>query len=167
MKKLLFIFSLIIFIGIGIAVEKGFFGGRNIQKHEPLAPATQASKKEQVPKDEQAPKNEQASGKIYNWTDKNGVEHITTTPPPKDVKIKHETTFKKALPESEEKNNGKQAEKDNLSLVLGRLQKGEQPEKAMRTESQKKAESDNTEQDVLGRIVETWKMFKSMVTSSK
>jgi len=32
---------------------------------------------------------------LYTWTDKNGVENITTTPPPEKVKVKHQTKYKR------------------------------------------------------------------------
>ena len=38
------------------------------------------------------------AGEIYTWTDKKGVEHITTTPPPEYAKIKDRSTFKRDDP---------------------------------------------------------------------
>lgn len=32
---------------------------------------------------------------LYTWTDKNGVENITTTPPPEKAKVKHQTKYKR------------------------------------------------------------------------
>ncbi len=39
------------------------------------------------------------AGKVYIWTDKKGVEHITTAPPPENVKIKHKAAMKRDSPE--------------------------------------------------------------------
>ena len=38
------------------------------------------------------------AGEIYTWTDKKGVEHITTTPPPEYAKVKDRSTFKRDDP---------------------------------------------------------------------
>lgn len=33
------------------------------------------------------------AGEIYIWTDKKGVEHITTTPPPENAKVRHREKY--------------------------------------------------------------------------
>ena len=38
------------------------------------------------------------AGEMYTWTDKEGVVHITTTPPPEYAKIKDRSTFKRDDP---------------------------------------------------------------------
>jgi hypothetical protein len=38
------------------------------------------------------------AGEIYTWVDKNGVENITTTPPPANAKVKNQSTFKSDNP---------------------------------------------------------------------
>lgn len=38
------------------------------------------------------------AGEIYTWTDKKGVEHITTTPPPEYAKVKDRSSFKRDDP---------------------------------------------------------------------
>ena len=38
------------------------------------------------------------AGKVYIWTDKNGVEHITTAPPPENAKIKYKAATKSDSP---------------------------------------------------------------------
>ena len=38
------------------------------------------------------------AGKVYIWTDKKGVEHITTAPPPENAKIKHKAATKRDSP---------------------------------------------------------------------
>jgi len=34
------------------------------------------------------------AGEVYIWKDKNGVENITTTPPPENAKIRHQEKFR-------------------------------------------------------------------------
>jgi len=140
MKKFfIFNFSLIILIGAVMIAGKYFMGGQNSPQNDISAPFGQAST------------DEQASSKtIYSWTDKNGVEHITTTPPPENVKIKHKTTFKRT---SSEKTESDSPERDALSKML--------------KTSPEKTESDKAEQDTLSRMLKVWEIFKSVVISSK
>jgi len=39
------------------------------------------------------------AGKVYIWTDKKGVEHITTAPPPENAKIKHKAATRRDSPD--------------------------------------------------------------------
>jgi len=48
------------------------------------------------------------AGEIYTWTDKSGVENITTTPPPESAKIKNRSTFKRDHPQAIESFQRKQ-----------------------------------------------------------
>jgi len=161
MKKFfIFNFLLIILIGTVMIGWKFFMGGPDSQKHDIPAPTIQAST------------DGQANSKtIYSWTDKNGVEHITTTPPPENIKIKHKTAFKRTSSEKTESNSPEQSA---LSKMLKTSpEKGESDSSdedilnKLQKTSPEKTENDNAEQDTLSRMLKVWQIFKSVVISSK
>jgi len=141
MKKFfLFNISLIIIIGT-VMMGRYFMGGQNSQKPSTSSPIEQALANKHTSTDEQA-----SSKTIYSWTDKNGVEHITTTPPPENVKIKNKTAFKRSSSEKTESDGAKQD-------ILSKLQKTS-PEKTEKDN----AEKDNAEPDTLSRMLMVWQI---------
>ncbi len=166
MKKFfLFNFTLILIIGIAM-MGRYFMGGQNGQKQDTSAPSAQALTDKQTSTDKPA-----SSKTIYNWTDKNGVEHITTSPPPENVKIKHKTTYKRASSEKAESDSTEQTALSKMLKKLPEKTASDGSEKDIISQLQKaspeKAESDNAQQDTLSRMLKVWEIFKSVVISSK
>lgn len=64
------------------------------------------------------------AGDIYIWKDKNGVENITTTPPPENAKVRHRESFHPTVENStSDENNSSSPNTTNRLRELNELNK--------------------------------------------